>query len=318
MATRSGGSKSTGGSRKRTTVKAKPKPKRQAGRLSRARRAGARRRAARPAAPRPAARTRACRRFGGARAQPHRARVERDDAARARPGGRRRRGQARADDRDDANELVSNLVSRGRKADRRPDARPRETARAGAQGSRGPDDEGPQGDEAGAPPGSRPAAAGRVGRVARDAADRPLAAGRPAAPRAPGPAGRPITGYDQLTAAQVKARLEDLNKADLRKVRDAGEARQGRKSILDAIESSGLAARSQPAAARPSALACDDRRSRALAERLREQLLGRRAAGPSRHSSRSQAPASGSANQRSPKRSRSAARQCVSSAQARR
>jgi polyhydroxyalkanoate synthesis regulator phasin len=46
----------------------------------------------------------------------------------------------------------------------------------------------------------------------------------------------PISGYDELTAAQVKARLADLSAAELRKVRDHERRNANRKSILAAIE----------------------------------------------------------------------------------
>ena len=53
--------------------------------------------------------------------------------------------------------------------------------------------------------------------------------------RAGGP-GDPITAYDSLTAAQVKARLGDLSKADLRKVRTKEKAGKARKTILADID----------------------------------------------------------------------------------
>jgi polyhydroxyalkanoate synthesis regulator phasin len=46
----------------------------------------------------------------------------------------------------------------------------------------------------------------------------------------------PITGYDSLTAAQVKARLGTLTPAELRKVRDYEKRRANRKSLATAIE----------------------------------------------------------------------------------
>jgi polyhydroxyalkanoate synthesis regulator phasin len=47
----------------------------------------------------------------------------------------------------------------------------------------------------------------------------------------------PILGYDDLTAAQVQARLDTLTPAELRKVRDYERRNANRKSVLDAIES---------------------------------------------------------------------------------
>jgi polyhydroxyalkanoate synthesis regulator phasin len=46
----------------------------------------------------------------------------------------------------------------------------------------------------------------------------------------------PITGYDDLTAAQIQSRLDRLTPAELRKVRDYERRRGNRKSVLDAIE----------------------------------------------------------------------------------
>ena len=47
----------------------------------------------------------------------------------------------------------------------------------------------------------------------------------------------PITGYDSLTAAQVINRLDTLNAAELRKVRDHERRHANRKTVLAAIES---------------------------------------------------------------------------------
>jgi polyhydroxyalkanoate synthesis regulator phasin len=46
----------------------------------------------------------------------------------------------------------------------------------------------------------------------------------------------PILSYDDLTAAQVSERLEDLTPAQLRKVRDYERRHGNRKSVLQAIE----------------------------------------------------------------------------------
>jgi polyhydroxyalkanoate synthesis regulator phasin len=46
----------------------------------------------------------------------------------------------------------------------------------------------------------------------------------------------PISGYDDLTAAQITARLDTLTPAELRKVRDYERRRGNRKSVLEAIE----------------------------------------------------------------------------------
>jgi polyhydroxyalkanoate synthesis regulator phasin len=47
----------------------------------------------------------------------------------------------------------------------------------------------------------------------------------------------PILGFDDLTAAQVQARLDGLTPAELRKVRDYEKRNANRKSVLNAIES---------------------------------------------------------------------------------
>jgi polyhydroxyalkanoate synthesis regulator phasin len=46
----------------------------------------------------------------------------------------------------------------------------------------------------------------------------------------------PISGYDDMTAAQVTERLGDLSAADLRRVRDHERRNANRKSVLAAIE----------------------------------------------------------------------------------
>jgi hypothetical protein len=46
----------------------------------------------------------------------------------------------------------------------------------------------------------------------------------------------PITGYDSLNATQVKSRIKDMNKSDLRKVRTQEKRGKARKGILDDIE----------------------------------------------------------------------------------
>jgi hypothetical protein len=46
----------------------------------------------------------------------------------------------------------------------------------------------------------------------------------------------PISGYDDLTAAKVVERLDDLSPAELRKVRDYEKRNANRKSVLAAVE----------------------------------------------------------------------------------
>lgn len=51
----------------------------------------------------------------------------------------------------------------------------------------------------------------------------------------PSPGGFPIAGYDDLTAAAINERLQDLDAAELRKVRDYEERNANRKSVLAAV-----------------------------------------------------------------------------------
>ncbi len=46
----------------------------------------------------------------------------------------------------------------------------------------------------------------------------------------------PISSYDDLTAAQIAERLDDLSASDLRKVRDYEKRNANRKSVLGAVE----------------------------------------------------------------------------------
>ncbi|MFL5840236.1 MAG: hypothetical protein ACJ77Z_07275 [Thermoleophilaceae bacterium] len=77
---------------------------------------------------------------------------------------------------------------------------------------------------------------GEAAGAARKAAD-PLLVRADRARRAAGVGPSfPISGYDDLTAAQIQTRLESLTPAELRKVRDYERRRGNRKSVLDAIE----------------------------------------------------------------------------------
>jgi polyhydroxyalkanoate synthesis regulator phasin len=129
--------------------------------------------------------------------------------------------------RDDANELVQKLVSRSRKYT---DDLLRDLEKMLNQTRREV--------ESRTGPARRQVerAAGRAGRAARDAADRPLAEADRLRRRAGGSGPWPIAAYDQLTATQIKKRLTDLNKADLRKVRTQEKRGKARKGILDDIE----------------------------------------------------------------------------------
>ncbi len=223
MATSSGGSKSR--SRKGTSTKAKAKAKPRAKRAS----------AGRAASSRASAGTRASAGRSDKSVQAFRDALERSRSAlESNVTMPRERVQEVVDDavkrgrmtRTDANELVSNLVSRSRKAtddlmrdleklleQARKEVEKR-SATTRKQATR---------------------AAERVGRAARDAADRPLAEADKLRRRsgAPGPA---ISGYEQLTAAQVKTRLKDLKPAELRKVRTQEKRGKARKSVLDSID----------------------------------------------------------------------------------
>ena len=78
---------------------------------------------------------------------------------------------------------------------------------------------------------------GQAAGAARKAAD-PLLVQADRARRAAGVGPSfPITGYDELTAAQIKTRLQTLTPAELRKVRDYERRRGNRSSVLEAIES---------------------------------------------------------------------------------
>ncbi len=88
---------------------------------------------------------------------------------------------------------------------------------------------------------TRRLARARVGRVASAArhapgTDRALRAVDRARRAAGLGSSFPISGYDELTAAQVKGRLADLTAAELRKVRDHERRNANRKSVLAAIE----------------------------------------------------------------------------------
>jgi polyhydroxyalkanoate synthesis regulator phasin len=76
---------------------------------------------------------------------------------------------------------------------------------------------------------------GRARKAAIDVADEPLAQADRLRSRAGAP-GFPITAYDDLAAPQIKSRIADLSKADARKVRTYEKKNKARKSILDAVE----------------------------------------------------------------------------------
>jgi polyhydroxyalkanoate synthesis regulator phasin len=129
--------------------------------------------------------------------------------------------------RGDANELVSNLVTRGRQYT---DDLVKQLERLLEQTMQELDTR--------VSPARRraTAAAGRAARVARDAADEPLARADRLRRRAGVTAGGPITAYDQLTANQIKSRLKDLSPPELRQVRAREKRGKARKGVLDAVE----------------------------------------------------------------------------------
>jgi len=128
--------------------------------------------------------------------------------------------------RDDANDMVSKLVSRGRKQSeemvkelealldqaRKQVEKSTTKARKQTKGT-----------------------ADKVAKRARNAADEPLAQIDKVRRKA-GVGTFPITGYDELTAAQINRRLGDLSKPELRKVRTYEKNNKARKSIVAKID----------------------------------------------------------------------------------
>jgi polyhydroxyalkanoate synthesis regulator phasin len=129
--------------------------------------------------------------------------------------------------RDDANEVVSSLLTRGRAYT---DDLVRELERLLDQARR------EFGSRTGPTRRRATKAAGRAARAARDAADAPLAQADRLRRRAGVSTGGPITAYDQLTAAQIKSRLDDLGPAELRKLRTRETRGKARKGVLAEID----------------------------------------------------------------------------------
>jgi polyhydroxyalkanoate synthesis regulator phasin len=140
--------------------------------------------------------------------------------------------------RSDANKLVSDLVSRGRKQSDRMLRDLERMVRAARRDAERRSKQARREAERRARPARRraEAAAGRAGRVARDAADQPLARADQLRRRAGVGPTFPITAYDQLTAPQIKSRLGDLKKGELRRVRDYERRNKNRKGIVSAID----------------------------------------------------------------------------------
>jgi hypothetical protein len=122
----------------------------------------------------------------------------------------------------DANELVSRLVTRGRQ---QTDDLVKELERLL--------------DQARTEVGSRVAPvrkrAERAARRGRDVVEPALAEADKLRRRA-GVGKAPISGYDSLSASQVRSRLKDLKPAELRKVRTQEKAGKARKSVLGEID----------------------------------------------------------------------------------
>jgi polyhydroxyalkanoate synthesis regulator phasin len=123
--------------------------------------------------------------------------------------------------RDDANDMVADLVRRGR---RQTDDLMKDLEQLLGRSRE-------QFEDAGADARKRATRARRqpqVDRVLREVDRGRRAAGLPPT--------FPVLGYDDLSAAQIAGRLEDLSPAELRKVRDYERRNANRKSVLTAIE----------------------------------------------------------------------------------
>jgi len=75
----------------------------------------------------------------------------------------------------------------------------------------------------------------RARKRAVKAVDRPLA-GADRVRRAARVPGFPITAYDQLSVRQIDRRLQELSRAELRKVRDYERRNKGRKGVLRSVD----------------------------------------------------------------------------------
>ena len=129
--------------------------------------------------------------------------------------------------RGDANEMISMLLARGRKQTEDLVAE-LERLLEGARGEVGGRAKAAR-DRAGK-------AAGRVAKSARVKADEPLAQADKLRRRAGVGSSFPILAYDDLSVAQVRSRLDDLGRPELRKVRTYESNNKARKGILDDIE----------------------------------------------------------------------------------
>ena len=124
--------------------------------------------------------------------------------------------------RGDADEMISRLVTRGR--DQADDLLGQlERLLTQARGAPG---------KARQQAGAR---AQKARKKAVKAADRPLA-GADRVRRAARVPGFPITAYDDLSVRQIDRRIQDLSRAELRRVRDYERRNKGRKGVLSAVD----------------------------------------------------------------------------------
>ncbi len=125
--------------------------------------------------------------------------------------------------RDDANEMVSKLLARGR-AQTEDLMRELETLLEGAR------------DEVETRTSKARKSARKAAKSARVAADEPIARADRLRRRAGVGSDFPILGYDELTVAQIRARLGDLGRPELRKVRAYERESKARKGVIGEID----------------------------------------------------------------------------------
>lgn len=129
--------------------------------------------------------------------------------------------------RDDANDMVSKLVARGRRQTEDLVAELERLLGGAREEVEGRADRARKGVER---------TAGQLARSARDVADEPRAQADRLRRRAGVGSSFPISGYDELTAAQIVSRLDGLSRPELRKVRTHEQAGKARKTILTKVE----------------------------------------------------------------------------------
>jgi hypothetical protein len=124
--------------------------------------------------------------------------------------------------RSDADEIVGRLVTRGRD---QADDLISQLERLLAQAREAP---GKARQQAGA-------RAEKARKKAVKAVDRPLA-GADRVRRAARVPGFPITAYDDLSVRQIDRRVQELSRAELRRVRDYERSNKSRKGVLSAVD----------------------------------------------------------------------------------